>query len=40
VLTQTGQDVMEYMGQPPIVPPKADNVTNMPEILQPLVEEE
>jgi len=40
VLNQTGQDVMEYMGQPPIVPPKADNVTNMPEILQPLVEEE
>lgn len=38
LLTQEGQDVMESMGQPPIVPPKADNIGVMPSALQPLVQ--
>jgi len=33
-----GQQVMEDMGQPPITPPDADNISAMPTELQPLVE--
>lgn len=40
LLTQEGQDVMESMGQPPIVPPRTDNLAGMPSELQDLVVEQ
>lgn len=40
LITQEGQDIMESLGQPPIVPPRADNVGTMPSALQPLVQQD
>lgn len=39
LLNEDGQDMLEELGQPPIVPAKVDKKQNIPEELAPLVEE-
>ncbi|MFP4050878.1 MAG: tungstate ABC transporter substrate-binding protein WtpA [Thermoplasmata archaeon] len=38
LLSETGQDVLKNNGQPPINPPKVDNINNIPNELKGLVE--